>query len=190
MYNRSAVVTVGFFGGSFNPPHVAHVLAAAYALSAHALDRLVVVPCYDHPLGKHLAPFVERAAMCERAFGVLRGVEVSPIEQELGATSRTLYTLQALKERNPDWSLRLVIGSDILHETDKWFRWDEIVKLAPPIVLGRAGHDHPDGPLAVLPPVASRDIRAALARGDLRPGLLPLSVERYIAERGLYRDAT
>ncbi len=179
-------MNVGFYGGSFNPPHVSHVLAVSYVLATQPVDRVLVVPCFDHPLGKELAPFVHRRAMCERAFAHLRDVEISSIEQEMGETSRTLYTLRALQAAHPDWSLRLVIGADILNETDRWFGWSDIAALAPPIVLGRLGHPHPNAPLAVVPQISSTDIRARLARGLPVDDSVPLAVTRYARENHLY----
>lgn len=182
----SARTIVGFFGGSFNPPHVGHVLAAAYALSASEVEKVLVVPCFDHPLGKDLAPFADRAEMCARAFGVLREVEVSTIERDLGATSRTLHTLTVLRDTHPEWSLRLIVGSDILFETDKWYRWNEVIALAPPVVLGRAGFDRPEARVKVLPEVSSRELRARLGRGESVEGFLPREVEAYVHARELY----
>lgn len=177
---------VGVFGGSFNPPHVSHVLAVAYVLSTQPVDRVLVVPCYDHPLGKNLTPFRHRRAMCELAFRDLQRCQVSAIEEELGEVSRTLVTLRALKAREPSWALRLIIGSDILGERDKWYGWDEIVALAPPVVLGRAGHAHPEAAVELLPSLASRDLRAALARGDDVSYAVPSAVLEYARAQGLY----
>ncbi len=182
--------TVGFFGGSFNPPHVGHLLAVTYVLATQPLDRVLVVPCYDHPLGKSLAPFAHRRAMCELAWRDVARVEVSSIEQEMGATSRTLYTLRELLARNPTWRLRLVVGADILDEREKWFGWDEIVRIAPPIVLGRMGHPHDEAPLPVVPEVASRDVRARLGRGEDVSAHVPREVVRYAHEHGLYRPVS
>jgi nicotinate-nucleotide adenylyltransferase len=178
--------TVGVFGGSFNPPHVGHLLAVTYVLATEPVDLALVVPCYDHPFGKSLAPFAHRKAMCEAAFRDLARVEVSSIEQEMGATSRTLYTLRALTQRNPGWKLRLIIGADILHEKDKWFGWDEIERLAPPVVLGRIGFPHDDAPVPVIPEVASRDVRAMLTRGDDVSAMVPRAVLEYARANGLY----
>jgi nicotinate-nucleotide adenylyltransferase len=183
----SESLAVGVFGGSFNPPHVAHLLAVTYVLATSPLDRVLVVPCYDHPLGKSLAPFVHRKAMCERAFADVSRVAVSSIEQEMGATSRTLYTLQELLRRNPGWSLRLIVGADILDEKDKWFGWDEIEQLAPPIVLGRIGFGDDRGLVRVLPEVASRDVRAKLGRGEDVSAVVPRAVVEYARANGLYK---
>ena len=59
--------TLGVFGGSFDPPHVAHVMAAAYALSAGAFDRLLVVPVFAHAFDKRLESFEHRVKLCELA---------------------------------------------------------------------------------------------------------------------------
>jgi nicotinate-nucleotide adenylyltransferase len=182
---------VAIFGGSFNPPHVAHVLAVAYVLSTADVDRLVVVPTFKHPFGKPLAPFDDRVRMCELAMAPLPSVEVSRIEERLDGASLTLRTLEAIKQEHPDWELRLVMGADLLLEADKWFRFDEVRKLAPPIVLGRAGFDQPGAPPPILPAVSSTRVRELIARGrwsDL-VALLPRHVMEHIRARGLY-DAT
>jgi nicotinate-nucleotide adenylyltransferase len=196
------VSRVAVFGGSFNPPHVGHVLACALILSVEEVDRVLVVPTYVHPFAKPLAPFEDRATMCELAMAWMPGVEVSRVEAELGGESRTLRTLETLARAHPDWKLRLIIGADILAEAPRWFGFDAITKLAPPIVLGRAGvaaiggahdsaiggaHDSAVGP-ALLPEVSSTQVRAAVARGawsDLEK-LVPRAVLAHVRTRGLY----
>ncbi|MFO0626766.1 MAG: nicotinate-nicotinamide nucleotide adenylyltransferase [Polyangiales bacterium] len=177
---------VGIYGGSFNPPHIAHVLAVSYVLATQDLAHVLVVPTFSHPLGKALTPFAHRVAMCNAAFRDLRRVEVSEVESELGETSRTLYTLRALQTRHPDWAMRLIVGADILEERDRWFGWDEVVRLAPPIVLGRQGVEHPEAPFPLLPAVASRDLRARIARGDDVSALVPREALEYARGHGLY----
>jgi nicotinate-nucleotide adenylyltransferase len=183
---------VAFYGGSFNPPHVAHVLAASYVLSTGTFQRLLVVPVHAHALDKQLAPFEDRAAMCELAIGWLPGVEVSRIERELPLPSRTLYTLQALKERHPSWVMRLVIGADVLLETQKWHAFERVAELAPPLVLGRAGVSHPAAPPALLPDVSSTRVRELLLRrteGDAASELarlVPRAVLEYVDAHRLY----
>src|SRR5262245_26957550 len=101
---------VAFYGGSFDPPHVAHVLAAAYMLAV-GFERVLVVPVFGHAFDKVLAPFEHRVKMCELCLSPFAGVEVSSIEASLGKPSRTLYTLRALSELHPDWQFRLAIGA-------------------------------------------------------------------------------
>jgi nicotinate-nucleotide adenylyltransferase len=196
-----ARVSVALFGGSFNPPHVGHVLAVAYALSTELAQRVVVVPVFEHALGKHLLPFEHRAAMAEHAFGWLPHVEVSRIEARLGAPSRTLSTLIALEAEHPDWELRLMVGSDILGEIQKWHAFDEIERRAPLLVLPRAGVVGQATAIeasaaALLPEVSSTEVRALLAAraSGADPGgpgrleaLIPRAVLAYLNEHGLYR---
>lgn len=179
---------VAVFGGSFNPPHVGHVLAATYVLSACEVDGLLVVPVYRHPFMKELAPFEARLEMCRLAMGWLPGVSVSTIERDIGGESRTLYTLQALREREPGWQWRLVIGADVLADLPNWHRFDEVARIAPPIVLGRAGINAPEAPPAVLPEVSSTAVRSMLAGGDRRASsaVVPRRVMVYIEQHALY----
>ena len=100
---------VGVFGGSFNPPHLAHVLALAVVLARFDVEKLLVVPTYRHPFAKSLAPYEDRVRMCELAMGFLPRVEISRVEEELGGESRTLRTIEHLHAQHPDWSLRFVM---------------------------------------------------------------------------------
>lgn len=189
---------VALLGGSFNPPHVAHLLVARYVLATAPVDEVWLLPTYRHALGKTLVPFAERVAMCELlAAAAGGGVRVSRFEEELAqrpdfVSSRTVHLLEALAVARPDVTPRLVIGTDILHERHQWLRWDDVVRLAPPIVVGRAGVMPPadwPGPAPALdmPGVSSTDLRARLARGEAPHGLLPAGVLGYIEARGLYR---
>ncbi len=179
--------SVAVFGGSFNPPHVGHVLAIAYVLATADVERVVVVPAHKHPFGKPLASFDDRVRMCELATAYFPAVSVSRIEETLDGL--TLHTLEALKREHPDWSLRLVLGADILLEADKWFRFDEVKKIAPLIVLGRAGIAHPGAPPPVLPEISSTRVRDLVAHGSYGEleALVPRAVIAHVRERGLYR---
>jgi nicotinate-nucleotide adenylyltransferase len=179
---------VAVFGGSFNPPHVAHLLAAVYALSTAPIDRVLVIPVFQHPFAKELAPYEDRLAMCRLALGWIPGVSVSTVEQELGGESLTLRTVEHLRAEHPDWSLRLLVGSDVLPDLPKWHRFDRIAALAPPLVLGRSGVISDEAPLPVLPQVSSTEVRDAIATGDLDAvrARVPAAVLSYIVEHGLY----
>lgn len=188
MAARPSGARVAIYGGSFNPPHVGHVLAVAYALSAADVDAVCVVPCFQHPFAKDLAPFEHRMAMCRAAMGWLPGVTISAVEAELGGESRTKRTLEHLAAANPDWSMRLLVGADILADAPKWHAFDRVVELAPLLVLGRVGASAPGAPPAVLPDVSSTEVRRMLAEGRLDEvaPLLPRTVLSYVREHGLY----
>jgi len=177
---------IAVYGGSFDPPHVAHTLVCAYVLAVQRVDRVLVVPAAQHPFDKPLAPFAQRMHMCELALRDLRRVELSSLEHELGGTSLTLRTLEALRARRPSATLRLVIGSDLLAETPSWHRFDRVVELAPLLVVPRAGYPVAGGEPA-LPEVSSTEIRRRLRAGLDTTGLLDPEVAAYAAAHDLYR---
>jgi nicotinate-nucleotide adenylyltransferase len=188
--------TVALFGGSFNPPHVAHQMVSLFVIETAPVDELWLAPTWKHPFAKDLVDYDHRIAMCEIVAAALGPrVVVSRIEEEVArapgfVSSRTLHTVETLIARHPDTSFRLVVGADILGETDKWHRWDDLVRLAPLIVIGRAGYPLPPGTVASgldMPEVSSTEVRALLARGESAVPLVPRSVMSYIASQGLYR---
>lgn len=188
----SVPTRVAVFGGSFNPPHVAHVLAVSYVLACFEVERVLVVPVFEHAFDKDLAPFEHRLELARLAFGWLPGVEVSRIEERLPTPSFTLQTLEHLSAEHPHWKLGLVIGSDVLLERDKWRSFERIEALAPPLVLGRVGFPHPSAPPAVLPDVSSTQVRALLRAGTPESqraveALVPRRVLAYVRTHGLYR---
>jgi nicotinate-nucleotide adenylyltransferase len=180
--------TLAIFGGSFDPPHVAHVLVATYVLATEDVDRVLAIPTCEHSLDKAAtASFEHRVRMTELAMKDLARVTVSSIEGELGGKSRTLLTLEELARRMPRARFRLVIGADILLETERWYRFDRVRELAPLIVVGRAGYESPDDTTKIdLPRVSSTEIRARLAADRPVAGLVPRRVEEHIRLNGLY----
>ncbi len=187
-------MNVAVFGGSFDPPHVGHVLAAKHVAEAPGIDRVLVIPTFSHAFGKARTPFTDRLAMTRLAMRDLARVEVSAIEETLPTPSRTLHTLRALGDLHPDWTFRLVVGSDVLSETGAWLAFDEVVRRAPLFVLGRKGAPRADVPEAFLPEVSSTELRERLRERDgdaaedrwLRERM-PAAVLEYIDAHGIYR---
>lgn len=179
---------VAIYGGSFDPPHLGHVLSVAWTLSAADVDAVWIIPTWKHPFDKeHGATFDQRMRMCELAFAVFREVEVSDIERRLGGISRTLHTLDTLESEHPDTVFRLLIGADVLPTTDRWHQWDEVVKIAPPLVIGRQGSPVPEGCPISIPNINSTDIRSGLANAGDITGLVPTAVIEHIRSHGLYQ---
>jgi nicotinate-nucleotide adenylyltransferase len=177
---------VAIFGGSFNPPHLAHQMAALYVLETAAVDELWIVPAFQHPFGKALAPFAHRLKMCELAAAALGPrVKVSAVERDLGVESRTLRTVRRLEQDFPGHAFSLVIGADLLAELPSWMDSAELQRSVPLLVVGRAGFETGEGRLA-LPRVSSTEVRAALAAGRPVDGLVPRAVLDYIREHDLY----
>ena len=195
MARGGSMTRVALFGGSFNPPHVAHQLVALYVLETQPVDELWFVPTYAHPFGKHLTAYEHRVAMCELAAAPLGPrARVSRAEAELAerpgfVASRTLDLVEYLAAQGHE--LRLVIGTDILGDAAKWYRWDDVVARAPLIVVGRAGHALPPGSIATeitMPEISATRVRDLLSQGASGvTGLVPREVLRYIAQHHLYQ---
>lgn len=182
---------VALLGGSFNPPHVGHVMAAWWALATQGVDEAWLLPSFLHPFGKALAPWEDRVRMCELAVQGIEGLRVCAAEAELQGDpllGRTVRTLEHLTAGHPGVRFSLVIGTDLLAETDRWYRFDRVRELARIVVVGRQGYPPVPGAPA-LPEVSSTAVRAALGRGEDVTGLVPAAVVRYIRERGLYRPS-
>ena len=186
---------VALFGGSFNPPHVAHQLVALYVLETQPVDEIWFVPVYEHVFGKDLASFANRVAMCRLVAKPLGArAKVSLAERTLARQpnfegSRTCDLLRMLKKQHVGTKFRWVIGTDILAETDKWHRWSDVVRMAPLIVVGRAGH-LPAGSAdtgVTMPLISSTEARERLRTKRAPQALLPKAVLRYIRDRKLYR---
>ena len=178
---------IALLGGSFNPPHVAHVMAAWWALATQGVREVWLLPAWRHPFGKELAPFQDRVEMCRLAVAALRGAHVCTAEAELKddpLCGKTARTLEHLVQQHPGYRFALVIGADILADTPSWYRWDRVTELARVVVIGREGY--PGGAAPRLPAVSSTEIRERLARGQDVSALVPGAVLARIRERGLY----
>jgi len=181
------VPTIAVFGGSFDPPHVAHVEACRLVGARADVDRVLVVPAFSHPFEKRLSPFEERARLCEVAFAGLPKVEVSRIEADLGGESLTVRTLEEIRRREPGARLLVVVGADVLPDWKSWVRVADIERMAERVVLGRPGWPSPAGATPPLPDVSSTEVRRRLAAGEPCDDLVPAAVLARIRERRLYR---
>ena len=188
---------LGIYGGSFDPPHVGHLLTASDACEALALDRLIWVPAGIQPLkvGQALASSAQRLAMVHRLVAGDARFEVDPVEIDRDGLSYTVDTVAAYAERFPGAELFLLVGADVLTSFDRWREPERIRQLATLAVLertveGEAAPDPPPGSQRLATrrvDVSSTEIRARLAAGLSIHGFVPESVERFIAAERLYR---
>lgn len=195
----AAYETIGILGGSFNPPHDAHVDICRQALDGGHVQRVIVVPAYRHPFGKPLAPFAHRMAMVRLAFEPFGDkVEVSDIEGALSGVSYTIDTVRALRRRHRNACFRLLLGADVLAELPKWKDIRQLLRLAPALVFPRAGSPVPTLPrglsnievVGMQPPdVSSSGVRQQLADGADKIPAVPAAVMDYILKHGLYRSS-
>ena len=179
---------VALLGGSFNPPHVGHLIAAGFVRATQPVDEVWLMPAHRHPFGKELAAFEHRVKMCEALCADTSGwLKVSQAERDVPGEGRTVDTLEHLRRVYPTAAFTLVIGSDILADLPKWKAFDRIQQLAQVLVLNRAGHPAPGAFGPPLVEVSSTEIRSAFARGEEPVGLVPRAVLDYAREHRLYR---
>ncbi len=181
---------IAVYGGSFNPPHLSHQLAITCVLGTARVDELWLVPTFKHPFDKQLAPFSDRARMCELLAAPFTRVRVDRVEEELGGDSYTLRTVKALQARHAEHRYALVIGADLVAERERWHGWPELKQLVDFIVVGRQGTPAATGAVAEvqLPAISSTAVRQRIARGEPVDAIVPSAVVDYIRERGLYHE--
>ena len=178
---------VGLYGGSFDPPHVCHVLVATWALCRGELDALWVIPTFEHPFGKKMAPFQSRCDMIAAALDHLGPtVRVDPVEEGLGGTSYTIRTVEALQRTHPEHRFSWICGADAWATRESWREWERLSGMLDWLVIGRDGTPDTTGSPAQLPDVSSSDVRKALMDGGDVSGLVAPEVLEIIDERRLY----
>jgi nicotinate-nucleotide adenylyltransferase len=193
---------LGILGGSFDPPHVAHLAIASEAFHALALERVLFVPAAAPPhkgAGERTSASV-RLELTSLAIDDDLRFTASGVEIERGLVY-TVDTLRALGERYAGHQLVFVVGSDSLLQLETWHEPEELLSLCSLAVAPRPGDapeaitaaaarwsDHPMALLDVpLLDVSSSEVRARVAQGRPIRYLVPHRVEQYILETGLYR---
>jgi nicotinate-nucleotide adenylyltransferase len=185
---------IGVFGGTFDPIHVGHLVAASDARAQLRLDRVLLVVAGDpwQKRGFVVASASDRLALVEAAVAGIEGLESSSIEIDRGQPSVTADTLEALAR--PGRSLYLLLGADAVSNMPTWRRLDETRNLATIVVIERDGeHAVPPGDGWIVEhltiprlDVSSTAIRQRLERGFPIDGLVPEPAVRVIRTRGLY----
>lgn len=185
---------LGILGGTYDPVHVGHVVAAVDVRAALRLDRVAMVPAGDpwQKRGRVTASREQRIAMVELACEGIDGVEVSRVEVDRDGATVTADTLEALAA--PDRELFLLLGADAVANMPTWRRLEETRALATVVVVEREGeHAGPPGPgwrfhHVAIPrlDVSSSEIRERRRTGRPIDGLTPPAVVRFIREHDLY----
>lgn len=191
---------LGIFGGSFDPPHVGHLLAIEDALDHLALDRVIFVPAATQPLkaGRAIATAAQRLDMVRLLVADDPRFEVSSTEIDRAGVSFTVDTLTHFSERYPTADRFFLVGADVLASFGQWRAPERILELAQLVVLERRGDAPTTFPDAVdakalrhlatrRVDVSSTEIRARVKAGRSIRGFVTDGVATYIARAGLYR---
>jgi nicotinate-nucleotide adenylyltransferase len=194
---------LGLLGGTFNPPHIGHLVCAHQALAQLELDRVLLVPVHEPPhKASEADPGVEhRVELCRRAVTREERLGVSLVEADVPGPSYTVDTLRSLHERSPGDDLTFLVGGDMALSLPAWREPEAILELAELGVAEREGVRRADiaerlsglGPDRVrffdMPrlDISSSLIRRLVAAGRPIRHLVPEGVEAYIEQAGLYR---
>jgi nicotinate-nucleotide adenylyltransferase len=191
-------VKIGVFGGTFDPPHVGHLLLASDARDALGLDRLIFVPALTQPFKVGSPPAAsagDRLEMLRLAVADDAHYVVDDTEITRDGLSYTVDTLEHLTARFPDGQLFLLLGEDNMASFDKWKNPERIRQLATLALMQRGEkprHVDPkdfEGVVVISTrrvDVSSTEIRDRLRSGKSIKGFVSESVERFIDHRGLY----
>lgn len=166
---------LGVLGGTFDPPHVGHLVVAQDVLEALELDRLLVVPAARPPHRDAILPAEVRLDLVRRAFGGDERIEVSDLEYRREGPSYTVDTLARIREEREPEKLWCVIGADQLLELSDWHEPDRILELARLAVMSRGGDlprpdDAPGGVAFRAVPVTRVEISSTRVRERLAAG--------------------
>lgn len=188
---------IGVFGGTFDPPHIGHLVAAIDAQRALDLDvvLLVVANVPWQKVGQRaISAAADRVAMVRAAVGDCPGLEVSELELERGGDSYTADTLADLRRVEPDAELFVILGNDAAAGFATWERYEEVVGEATLVVVDRPGTPTPVDPrfdwVRVDIPeleISSTELRERVAEGRSIRYLTPDAVAHCIDQRDLYR---
>ena len=197
---------LGILGGTFNPPHLGHLVMVQDALDQLALDRVVLMPV-SRPPHKEAPedPGADvRLELCRLAAAGEPRVEVSALEIERGGASYTVDTLRALHDREPEHALTFIVGGDMAHSLPAWREPEAILRLARLAVAERDGLSRAEIARRLEPlhsgdsvvffdmpriDLSSSAIRQRVAAGRPIRYLVPDAVAEAIRARRLYRQA-
>ena len=194
---KSRSFRIGIFGGTFDPPHIGHLIIAEQARQQLRLDKVLFVPAYLPPHKTHGtdATARQRLAMLRMAVKGYRGLEVETLEIDRKGTSYTVDTLQALRQTYRRARFFLILGGDNFSQFKTWKSAGEIRRLTQLAVYHREGNharirSSSAGSAIVLGGALLR-ISSTLVRDKARKGesirfLVPQAVERYIRRHKLY----
>lgn len=192
---------IGVFGGTFDPIHVGHLVAAVNARSALSLDRVILMVAnvpWQKAGSRGVTGAEERFALVQAAVGDVPGLEAGRLEIDRGGESYTADTLVELAEVMADAELFLIVGWDVAAELATWGRMDDLQRLATLVIVNRPGAGRPSGldddgwrVTEVTVPnleISSTDLRARAREGRPLDYLVPEAAVHFLRSHGLYAE--
>lgn len=191
---------LGVLGGTFDPLHLGHLVAASEVKHAYGLDSVLFVPAGRPWQRTDYSSAEDRMMMTLLGTGGHPGFEVSRMEIDRSGPTYTVDTLEELRRAHPDAELFFIVGADAALGLNTWKALDRVADLAEIVVVNRSGSDldglspEPEWPKVhvhemPLMEISATDIRRRVAADEPIDFLVPAEVAGYIREKGLYVGA-
>lgn len=201
------------FGGSFNPPHLGHLIVIQQAfepipktvpslsLGKGRVDELWILPCYRHTFQKNLAPTKQRLKMSrllidELSSAIKSKVKLETIETDHRLSGETYEALQLLKEKYPNHTFTFLMGTDQLKDFKKWGNWRKLLEEMPFYIYPRSGYKNDinfpnmtllESPTQVITNISSTIVRERIINNQTIDFIIPALISNYIRKNNLYR---
>lgn len=132
--------SVAILGGSFDPPHLGHLQLARAALKELKVNKVSLLPCYEHAFGKKLTKAEHRLKMLELLIENEKNMDIDDCEIRRQGVSHTLTTLKAIQKQNPEQKIYYIIGHDVLLTLNRWPNWEQLFNYCSIAVFSRKGY--------------------------------------------------
>ncbi|PRY83969.1 nicotinate-nucleotide adenylyltransferase [Alkalibacterium olivapovliticus] len=186
---------VGLLGGTFNPPHIGHLIIAEHVRDQLGLEKIVFLPSHTppHKTKKNTLDSKHRVAMLKGTLDGNRHFEIDLREIERKGKSYTYDTIKQLKETDPDTEFYFIIGADMVEDLPNWYKIDELVKLVQFVAVNRPGYSNITHYPVIMIDVPDINISSSLIRQKVADGcsiryLVTSETEKYIESEGLYKN--
>lgn len=184
---------VGLLGGTFNPPHIGHLIMANEVKHALQLDEVRLMPTSipPHKADPSDATPQQRLQMVELAVSGISGLTASAFEVDRGGVSYTFDTMKALIEQEPENEFHFIIGGDMIDMLHKWYKIDELMKIVTFVGVGRPGTEGETQYPITMVQIPEIDLSSTLIRNRIDSGgtiqfLVPDNIRTFIRQEGLY----
>lgn len=194
---------IGILGGTFDPIHIGHLVAADQALFHSGLDEIWFMPAPNppHKSNANITSINHRVEMVKSILKIDSRYRLCTIELERTGKSYTIDTIKEIKARYPEDSFYFIIGGDMIEYLPKWYGIEQLINLVQFIGLQRPGYDYEhllkNNPaiyqkLTILP-MPQLDVSSTIIRNKVKSGeeiryFVPEFVEQYIREHNLYES--
>lgn len=168
---------IALFGGSFDPPHLAHVQIVEELSKKY--DQVWILPSAAHAFKKDQSSFLDRLKLCELSFSNIPQVKIMDVEKDLSGYA--IDTVKFLKANFPNCQFTWILGSDLLKQLDQWKEADQLKQLIKFETLPRAPQEK-----SPFLGISSTEIRKKAQQGKSLKNLVVPQVEAYIKEHKLY----